>query len=233
MKILRNKLLPLFVVYGLISCNNEYGLMMEPAAEIWQSGLCVAVPHENYPYVLLMDDGDRIVPSGEPESNVKIGNRYSVYYSLIKPKQEDEVRKAEIAKMIPVTTIPLTYPDRIKLNSVQGDPIEITKAFWLGGDFINVEFNFKISDRQIKHSLELHYISFDEEYKELKLDFIHMANGDLPEQDLPAIVSFPLKSIYEFNKADTILIRVMQKNRQDENHYSFYGLKGGYVEDMR
>jgi len=233
MNIFRNKLLPLVVVYGLISCSNDYGLMMDSAGEVWQSGLCVAVPHEDYPYVLKMDEGYLIVAGGEPESSVKIGNRYSIYYSLIKPKQEDEVRKAEIAKMIPVTTIPLTYPDLVKLNSDRGDPIEITKAFWLGGDFINVEFNFKISDKPINHSLELHYISFDDEYKELKLDFIHMANGDLPEKDLPAIVSFPLNSIYEFNRADTVLIRVMQKNRQGENHYSFYGLKGGYVEDLR
>ncbi|HPB36208.1 MAG TPA: NigD-like C-terminal domain-containing protein [Bacteroidales bacterium] len=232
MKILRNKLLPLAVILSLISCSDDYGLM-EPAGETWQSGLCVAVPHEGFPYVLQMDKGDKIVDGGEPESNVKIGNRYSVYYSLIKPKQEDEVREAEIARMIPVTTIPLTYPDSLRTSSAQGDPIEISKAFWLGGDFINVEFNFKISDSQIKHTLKLLFTSFDEEDKELKLDFIHLANGDLPVEDLPAIVSFPLKSIYEFNQADTILIRVMQKNRQGENHYSYYGLKGGCAEDQR
>lgn len=233
MKSFRNKLLPLAVILlSLISCSNDYGLM-ESAGETWLSGLCVAVPYEGRPYVLQMDKGDKIVASGDPESNVKIGSRYSVYYSLIKPKQEDEVREAEIARMIPVTTIPLTYPDSAKTSSAQGDPIEITKAFWLGGDFINVEFNFKISDSQIKHSLKLYYTSFDEENKELKLDFIHLANGDQPEQDLPAIVSFPLKSIHEFNQADTILIRVMQKNREGENHYSFYGLKGGFIKDLR
>ncbi|MFA7358258.1 MAG: NigD-like C-terminal domain-containing protein [Bacteroidales bacterium] len=233
MKIYWNKLLGLTVLISLISCSRDnYGLMETPG-ETWLSGLCVAVPYEGLPYVLQMDLGDKIVASGNPESNVKIGSRYSLYYSLINPKQEEEVREAEIVKMVPVTTIPLTYPDSSKTSTAQADPIEITKAFWLGGDFINVEFNFKISDREIKHKLKLDYISFDKENKELQLDFVHMANGDLPEQDLPAIVSFPLNSIHEFNQADTILIRVLQKNRQGENHYSFYGLKGGYAEDQR
>lgn len=230
MRILRNKIPALILIISLLSCNYD-NLMPPQQGETWLSGLCVAVPHDDLPYALLLDKGDLIVYSDQPESNVKIGNRYSIYYSLVKPKQQDAIREAKIANMIPVTTIPLTYPDSADSFTGQADPIEIIQPFWLGGNFINVEFKFKMSDSKIKHTLKLLYTAFNEENKELQLDFIHLANGDLPEQELPAIVSFPLNSIQEFNSSDTVLIRVLQENRHGENHYSFYGLKGGWVKD--
>lgn len=221
------KLNRIHILTSIIACCLVmlFSACSEDKATTYRLDLCVAVLSESDECTLLLDDGTTIYPENELSQEIENGSRYRVhYYTTGNDENKENVFYANILDIYPISTFNLIPRVSGGATAQERIPIEV-KRIWIGGNYLNATFSFMASDADIVHTIELVRNSFVE--NTLILDLMHYDNGDAHDYSVTTTASFPLSSIWEYNKAKTIAIRVIESEGGNAamNTYSIVGGK--------
>lgn len=204
------------------ACTNDN--FHEGNAATYNLDLCVAVLSEGNSYALLLDNGYTILPENEISTEIEIGNRYRVHYCVTNPLG-DSLYNAHILDIYSIGTFDLIPRVLSGDASKERTPVRVERI-WIGGNYLNITFSFMMSDGGIAHTIKLVRNNFANDI--LTLDLMHYDNGDAHNYSVTTTASFPLSSIWEYSKAKTIAVRVIEPG-DDNSIMNTYSVPGGKI----
>lgn len=191
--------------FTLMSCSNY--------VDDYQSKWCV-VQGTGQNLRFLADDGTVLKPS-EPldTANFKVGDRYRVLYMLLGTTSyystSSVAQLVEIEHLQRVLVKNINTGDSLKL--MHSDPISINQYPFIGGGFLNFDFNFEFYNYNVKHSIEL--VQDTLVGRVCRMRFLHLAKNDYGPNLAAALVSFPIRTI-DRSQTDSLVVEVMQYDDQ-------------------
>lgn len=165
-------------------------------------------PQQSTDFYLIPDNGGRlkvgssVIPYYRPRDGQRIIADYSIiastpqssiYSHVVRLNDVYEVLTKEIFEITPSTQ-----------DSIGNDKVRITDI-WIGGNFLNIEFEFMGYNR-------IHYINLVKDASKtytdgkIHLEFRHNANDDYPDFIKSGIVSFNLNSLRNENDSKINLV---------------------------
>jgi len=142
-------LLLLLPVFAFVACDDDDdGKSLD---KFWISYATVDNPDDGYFFYLNLDNGERLWTAASNFYNYRprTGQRILADYTILNDKPAgsayDHDVKLNDAYNILTKNIFLVTP--ATQDSIGHDPLDV-KDIWVGGDFINVKFNFRLNDRQ-------------------------------------------------------------------------------------
>jgi hypothetical protein len=191
--------------FGLMSCSNY--------VDDYQSKWCMVQGVATNLY-FLADDGEVLKPSNSIDTVFcKSGERYRVLYmslgttSYYSGNSRAELVEVESLQRVLVKNI--NTGDSLK--SIHGDPISINQPPFIGGGFLNFDFNFEYNNIDIQHSVELVQDTLDGSV--CRMRFLHLAKSDYGSHQATALVSFPIRT-YDCSVIDSLVVEVLQYDNQ-------------------
>lgn len=206
-KSIRHILIISLVCTLFLSCSSgDY--LMETS---YVSGLCIVKGDQ--PVSLLSDDGMILNPVSSDDLEGFIdGDRVLVTYNIVGEGQNLSKDNYQV-KIYDIQAVPiLDVIDRSELDANIEDPVWLLSKPWIGGGFMNIEFSFGHSDSNIKHGIYMVYDKFETRNGKniIYLTFGHNAKGDSSTTNSPAFTSFRIESIENFQKADSVIVSVLE-----------------------
>jgi hypothetical protein len=170
---------------------------------------CVVQGHGSQ-LCFLSDNGGLLNPSETLDSTLYLpDDRYRVTYVAL--SNNGDASAAGTTIRIVGTPQAVLVKDVTQSDLFYGD---LNDQIWLvddpqfGGGFLNFEFSFGYSDSNIKHGIYLIQDSLAQ--KKIYLTFGHQAYNDISSYTATALASFPLSSIVDLQKADSLIIHVLE-----------------------
>jgi len=180
--------------------------------------LCVVKERGDQSLYLLSDEGRILNPSSSLNAEKYIaGQRFRVTYIKMEGGASTSKDEAviEIKYMLPVL-----IKDAVSAKDFTkkiNDPIWLVSQPRPGGGFLNFEFVFALKDTTVKHGINLVQDSFvhKSNMNKMYLTFGHDANKDASSEMVTALASFPLKSITDIQRADSLIIQVLEGTKKN------------------
>jgi NigD-like C-terminal beta sandwich domain len=173
----------------------------------YESAWCVVQGRSNQ-ISLVTDQKDILKPSESLDSTqYKAGDRYRVIYITL--GNQGYYSTSSGAKLVKITgePQPVLVEDVIQHGSFTGsvnDPVWLNAKPFLGGGFLNFDFQFRNSHTDVKHGIHLLQDSLVN--RKLYLKFGHHANGDVSGSLESALASFPTSGLQNASDADSLII---------------------------
>ena len=186
----------------------------------YESAWCV-VQGRGSQISLVTDQKDILKPSESLDSTqYKAGDRYRVIYITL--GNQGYYPTSSGAKLVKITgePQPVLVEDVIQHGSFTGsvnDPVWLNAKPFLGGGFLNFDFQFRNSHTGIKHGIHLLQDSLVN--RKLYLKFGHHANSDVTGSFESALASFPTSGLQNASDADSLIILL-----QGDTHLQNYRL---------
>jgi len=209
-KLCKNSFTLILLIFLACSCSNtETSYLVE---------LCVVKERGDQSLYLLSDEGHILYPSSSLDSEKYVaGQRFRVTY--IKMEGGASLSKDEAVIDIKYM-LPVLIKDAVSAKDFTdkniNDPIWLVSQPWPGGGYLNFEFVFGLTDTAVKHGIYLVQDSLVHKSNMYKiyLTFGHDANKDASSAMGTALASFPLNSITDIQRADSLIIYVLEGTKE-------------------
>lgn len=163
---------------------------------------------------LLTDDGELLKPSVPLDTALfKAGERYRALYMSYGTTSYYSI--GSVAQLVEIENLQRVLVKNINtsdsLNSTNGDPISINQYPFIGGGFLNFDFNFDFNNKNVLHNIELVQDSLVG--RVCRMRFLHLAKNDNGPNLATALVSFPIRT-FDRSITDSLVVEVMQYDNQ-------------------
>ena len=211
-KLCKNSFTLILLIFLACSCSNtETSYLVE---------LCVVKERGDQSLYLLSDEGHILNPSSSLNAEKYVaGQRFRVTYI----KMEGGVSLSKDESVIDIKyMLPVLIKDAVSAKDFTdkkiNDPIWLVSQPWPGGGYLNFEFVYGRTDATVKqHGIYLVQDSLVHKLNRYKiyLTFGHDANKDASSSKVTALASFPLNSITDIQRADSLIIHVLEGTKEN------------------